>query len=68
MKSKKYVFPIVILVIMALLALGVTVGYKYLSNDKMTANTYRFPYEDQEHEGTWITWPHSHTYGKKYTR
>lgn len=29
---------------------------------------YHFPHEDQEHEGTWLTWPHEHTYGKAYAQ
>lgn len=27
---------------------------------------YHFPSEDKPHEGTWLTWPHHHTYGKEY--
>ena len=27
---------------------------------------YVFPDENQKHEGTWLIWPHSHTYGKSY--
>lgn len=27
---------------------------------------YQFPSEDAKHEGTWLTWPHHHTYGKEY--
>lgn len=30
--------------------------------------TYRMPAEDLPHEGTWLTWPHRHTYGKKYQK
>lgn len=29
-------------------------------------NQYQFPSEEQRHEGTWLNWPHHHTYGKKY--
>lgn len=28
--------------------------------------TYQFIDEHQKHEGTWITWPHHHTYVKNY--
>ena len=28
--------------------------------------TYFFPPEDGLHEGTWLSWPHKHTYGVKY--
>lgn len=31
-----------------------------------TPPTYRFPDEAQPHEGTWLTWPHSQTYGADY--
>lgn len=27
-----------------------------------------FPAEDEIHEGTWLTWPHPHTYGKRYVK
>lgn len=27
---------------------------------------YTLPGEDSPHEGTWLSWPHHHTYGKKY--
>lgn len=27
---------------------------------------YYFPSEESAHEGTWLTWPHHHTYGKEY--
>ena len=28
--------------------------------------SYTFPDENEKHEGTWLIWPHSHTYGKQY--
>lgn len=28
--------------------------------------SYYFPAEDEQHEGTWHTWPHHYTYGMKY--
>ena len=27
---------------------------------------YTLPSENSPHEGTWLSWPHHHTYGKKY--
>lgn len=27
---------------------------------------YVFPFEDEEHEGTWLQWPHDYTYGKGF--
>ncbi|MEG2788847.1 MAG: hypothetical protein RR942_13630 [Romboutsia sp.] len=30
--------------------------------------SYYMPLEDEEHEGTWIQWPHSYTYGRAYQR
>lgn len=29
---------------------------------------YHFPSEESIHEGTWLTWPHHHTYGMEYRR
>ncbi|WP_315078161.1 agmatine deiminase family protein [uncultured Clostridium sp.] len=29
-------------------------------------SNYYFPAEEREHEGTWLSWPHYYTYGKKY--
>lgn len=31
-----------------------------------TPMTYNMPAEDLPHEGTWLTWPHRHTYGIEY--
>lgn len=31
-----------------------------------SSSKYYFPDENQKHEGTWLIWPHKHTYGKKY--
>lgn len=31
-----------------------------------TPMTYTMPAEDLPHEGTWLTWPHPHTYGADY--
>ncbi|MGL6173823.1 MAG: agmatine deiminase family protein [Cellulosilyticaceae bacterium] len=30
--------------------------------------SYYMPLEDQEHEGTWLQWPHEYTYGKAYQK
>ncbi|WP_273324820.1 agmatine deiminase family protein [Vallitalea guaymasensis] len=27
---------------------------------------YKFPFEEEVHEGTWLQWPHEYTYGKDY--
>lgn len=27
---------------------------------------YYFPAEEEEHEGTWLTWPHHYSYGMEY--
>ncbi|KRK07384.1 hypothetical protein FC52_GL000708 [Lactobacillus pasteurii DSM 23907 = CRBIP 24.76] len=29
---------------------------------------YQFPQETDRHEGTWLVWQHSHTYGRKYAK
>lgn len=36
-----------------------------LENTKMT---YHMPAEDSPHEGTWLTWPHSYTYGIEHQK
>ncbi|MGI6217609.1 MAG: agmatine deiminase family protein [Coriobacteriales bacterium] len=30
------------------------------------AETYSIPHESEEHEGTWLIWPHQYTYGLEY--
>lgn len=41
-----------------------------MKNEEVVTETksanYIFPSEEIEHEGTWLTWPHEHIYGKKY--
>ena len=32
----------------------------------MTEKQYFFPEEGQEHEGTWLQWPHHYQYGKLF--
>lgn len=34
--------------------------------DDRPAAAYTMPAEGSEHEGTWLTWPHGHTYGAEY--
>lgn len=36
------------------------------SHIKKTKMTYTMPSEDFPHEGTWLTWPHSYSYGIEY--
>lgn len=36
------------------------------ANIEETKMTYAIPSEDFPHEGTWLTWPHSYTYGVEY--
>ncbi|HFR3426070.1 TPA: hypothetical protein ACHU7U_001299 [Streptococcus suis] len=33
-----------------------------------TQTSYTFPAEEEQHVGTWLTWPHQHTYGKPTPR
>lgn len=56
--------------------LGLAAGLSILSGctsqtepaTEKETKTYHFPHEDQKHEGTWLTWPHEHTYGKAYAQ
>jgi agmatine deiminase len=53
-----------------LLGLGMLTGCAGGSTTQETSDsdTYVFPDENQKHEGTWLIWPHAHTYGRKYAR
>ncbi|MEG2918251.1 MAG: agmatine deiminase family protein [Clostridium sp.] len=33
-----------------------------------STSVYHMPIEDEEHEGTWLQWPHRYTYGQEYER
>lgn len=52
--------------------LGLSWGLKESSNkgeldiENRDRSIYYMPAEDKEHEGTWLQWPHSYTYGKAY--
>ncbi|MBB5182124.1 agmatine deiminase family protein [Catenisphaera adipataccumulans] len=54
------------------IVLCLLVSINLMGNQILTANaketTYTFPDENQKHEGTWLIWPHAHTYGKAYAR
>ena len=53
------------------LAVGVTAltaGMLFGSRPSQAASQYTFPAETAPHEGTWLVWPHAHTYGKKYAQ
>lgn len=41
-----------------------------ISRDKLmkSNSSYQFPSENQTHEGTWLIWPHEHTYGNRYAK
>lgn len=53
-----------------LLGIGMLGGCAADSTVQETADTetYVFPDENEKHEGTWLIWPHEHTYGKAYAR
>lgn len=38
------------------------------SQNMIGQKMYKFPDENQKHEGTWITWPHRYTYGRSYAK
>lgn len=38
------------------------------SDKEENTMNYKMPSEDLEHEGTWLIWPHSYTYGKDYRK
>lgn len=59
------------LLLVGILAGGLFVGKQFKQREtekipRKEKRMYKFPDENQQHEGTWLTWPHSHTYGKKY--
>lgn len=58
-----------LLSLVAVLTLAACTG-KGAEQKKMnnTPVQYTFPDENKPHEGTWLIWPHAHTYGKKYAR
>ncbi|NMS88558.1 agmatine deiminase family protein [Clostridioides difficile] len=45
---------------------GFTKGYESENINQNNQQKYYMPLEDEEHEGTWLQWPHSYTYGKEY--
>lgn len=54
--------------IVSIVGIVVVVGLFFLGKEvfEMGSESYHFESEDKAHEGTWITWPHRYTYGKKY--
>ena len=32
----------------------------------VSSQNYTFPDESEQHEGTWLQWPHGHEYGNTY--
>ncbi|MDG3131747.1 agmatine deiminase family protein [Streptococcus suis] len=65
----KKIKTIVMLITFCLIVLF-AVSYNKKDSTKFmdTAMTYKFPEETQEHEATWLIWPHEHTYGKAYAQ
>lgn len=51
-------------IILCLVLLGLSGGSVNRKDTTMT--TYYFPSEKAQHEGTWLTWPHRFTYGRRY--
>lgn len=56
-----------------LAAIGIYFGVHLTNNAANQGNqeeekkmTYTIPAEELPHEGTWLTWPHPHTYGQEY--
>lgn len=39
-----------------------------VSEKENNSSSYYMPLEDMAHEGTWLQWPHSYTYGENYQR
>ena len=48
------------------LAVGLLLALGSLTAVTAQAQTYYMPDETAPHEGTWLTWPHSYTYGTTY--
>ncbi|EQF25549.1 porphyromonas-type peptidyl-arginine deiminase family protein [Clostridioides difficile CD160] len=47
---------------------GFTKGYESENINQNNQKKYYMTLEDEEHEGTWLQWPHSYTYGKEYQK
>ncbi|MEG0309220.1 MAG: agmatine deiminase family protein [Clostridium sp.] len=41
---------------------------KVEATEDESTSVYHMPLEDEEHEGTWLQWPHRYTYGQEYER
>lgn len=64
MKKKNIVSAVFCTVLAAGLLSGCT-GENAVQETAESAS-YVFPDENQKHEGTWLIWPHAHTYGRSY--
>lgn len=54
---------------LTLISLGSITLLKASDNIPQVSNMrYTMPLEDQEHEGTWLQWPHEYTYGRAYKK
>lgn len=61
------------IIVAFLILVALVLGLCYVSKEKAmpvkeksSEESLYFPAEDTKHEGTWLTWPHAHTYGKAH--
>lgn len=73
MYNKKILFRCsVIISMICILCVGCASGRGNVNDkesnveEKSLTTNYIFPFEDEEHEGTWLQWPHDYTYGKGF--
>lgn len=59
----------IVAVVVTLFVLSGLGGIAYFMSfrDYQESGQMYFPVEEEKHEGTWLTWPHPHTYGKTYS-
>lgn len=67
MKKEKHVKRYLSLFLgLSLLLAGCGVKAGDMDGGAQAMEQYTFPAEEAAHEGTWLTWPHHHTYGLEY--
>ena len=55
-----------LLLIISPLLLFISCKKEETTDTTQTSIQYTFPEESEEHEGTWLQWPHHHQYGFEF--
>lgn len=64
----KKIFLLGLIIPLAFVMIGGSSSIKEEVNGVKNTSGYYMPLEDMEHEGTWLQWPHSYTYGQAYEK